>query len=115
MERSVFHVERDHTDTLAVLHEQIERKVFDEKVGVVSEGLSVQSVQDGVTCSISGGGTSVGLSTLAVLEGLTTERSLVDLSFLGSGEGNTVVLELTSYQGDQQSTCTLLPRLYSPR
>lgn len=95
MERSVFHVERDHTDTLAILHEQVERKVFDEEVGVVSEGLTVKGVQDGVTCSIGSGGTSVGLSTLAILEGLTTERSLVDLSFLGSGEGNTVVLELT--------------------
>jgi hypothetical protein len=94
MQGSVLHVQSDHTDTLAVLHEQVERKVFDEEVGVVSEGLTVQGVQDGVTGSVSGGGTSVCLSTLSILERLSTESPLVDLSFLGSRERNTVVLEL---------------------
>jgi hypothetical protein len=94
MQCSVFHVQSDDTDTLAILHEQVERKVFDEEVGVVSKRLTVQGVENGVTRSIGGGGTSVCLTTLAVLEGLTTERSLVDLSFLGSGEGYTVMFKL---------------------
>jgi hypothetical protein len=99
MQCSVFHVQSDDTDTLAILHEQVERKVFDEEVGVVSKRLTVQGVENGVTRSIGGGGTSVCLTTLAVLEGLTTERSLVDLSFLGSGEGYTVMFKLQTLDG----------------
>lgn len=101
---SVLHVERDDTDTFAILHEKVEGKVFNEEVGVVSEGLTVKGVEDGVTGSIGSGGASIGLSTLSELEGLTTESSLVDLALLGSGEWDTEVLEL-------RSTCQLLASL----
>merc|ERR1712093_21258 len=60
----------------------------------MSEGLAVEGVLDGVPGSVGSGGASVGLSTLAVLERLTTKGALVDLALLGSGEGNTEVLEL---------------------
>lgn len=33
---AVFHVERDYADTLAVLHNEVEREVLNEKVGVVA-------------------------------------------------------------------------------
>ena len=46
--------------------------------------------------SVGGGGTSVRLSSLSVLERLSSERSLVDLSFGGSREWQTVVLKLLS-------------------
>lgn len=94
VESTVFHVNSKYTDTLAVLHEKVESKVLDEEVGVMSERLTVQGVENGVTGSVSGGGTSVSLTTLAVLKGLTPESSLVDFALLGSGEGHTVVLEL---------------------
>lgn len=94
VEGTIFHVNSKHTDTFAVLHEKIESKVLDEEVGVMSERLTVQGVENGVTGSVSGGGTSVSLTTLAVLKGLTPESSLVDFALLGSGEGHTVVLEL---------------------
>lgn len=91
---TVFHVERNDTDTLAVLHDQVQREVLDEEVRVVAQRLAVESVENGVSSSVSGSGATVGLATLAVLEGLSTEGALVNLAFLGSGEGNTVVLEL---------------------
>lgn len=94
VEGTVFHVNSKHTDTFAVLHEKVESKVLDEEIGVMSERLTVQGVENGVTGSVSGGGTSVSLTTLAVLKGLTPESSLVDLTLLSSGEGHTVVLEL---------------------
>ena len=77
------------------VHDEIESKVLDEKVGVVSERLSVQGVEDGVAGSVSGGSTSVSLSALSKVERLSTESSLVDLALLGSRERDTVVLQLT--------------------
>jgi hypothetical protein len=94
VQRSVLHVEGEDADALAVLHEQVERKVLDEEVGVVAERLAVECVKHSVARSVGGGGASVRLSTLAVVERLTTKGTLVDLALLGSREGETVVLEL---------------------
>lgn len=99
MDRTVLHVERDDTDAFAILHDQVKRKVLDEEVGVVAERLTVQSVKHGVSSSVGGGGATVGLATLAVVERLTAEGTLVDLAVLGTGEGKTEVLELDDSAG----------------
>ena len=94
MEGAVFHVERNDTNTLAILHDQVQSEVFDEILRVMAKGLAVEGVKDSVASSVGSSGTTVCLSTLAELEGLTTEGTLVDLAFLGSREGDTVVLKL---------------------
>jgi hypothetical protein len=71
----------DDTLALAVLHDQIGGEVLNEVVGVVAEGLAVKSVKKSVTGSVGGGAASVGLTTLAVLLGLTTEGSLVAVAY----------------------------------
>jgi len=65
------------TLALAVLHDQISSEVLDEVVGVVAERLTVESVKKSVSSSVSSSATPVGLATLAVVLGLTTESSLV--------------------------------------
>lgn len=55
---------------------------------------TVKSVQKGVAGSVRSGGASVGLATLAELERLTTEGTLIDLAFICSREGQTEVFEL---------------------
>ena len=50
--------------------------------------------------------TTVRLSSLSKLEGLPTESSLVDLPFLGPGEGHTVVLELDDCIRGPLDTCS---------
>lgn len=47
-----------------------------------------------VSGSVGHGAASVGLPTFTVVLGLSTEGSLIDLAFLGSGEWHTVRLEL---------------------
>jgi hypothetical protein len=64
---SILHVEGNNADTFTVLHDQIQSKVFDEKVGVVAERLAVEGVQKGVTSAIRGGSTTICLSALAEL------------------------------------------------
>lgn len=45
VEGTVFHVECNDTDTFAVLHDQVEGKVFDEEVGVMSERLAIEGME----------------------------------------------------------------------
>ena len=84
-----------NSDARDVAKRRTSRKVLDEEFGVVSKGLTVEGVKHGVSGSVGGGGTSVGLSSLSVLERLSSECSLVNLSFGGSRERETVVLKLS--------------------
>lgn len=88
-----------HTDTLAVLHHQVHGEELNEKVRVVSQGLAVQRVQQGVAGSVGHGTRSVGLATFTVLLRLATKSTLVDTAFLVSGKGHTVVLQLVDGLG----------------
>jgi hypothetical protein len=67
----------EDTAALAVLHDEIEGKVLDEVVGVVSEGLAVKRVEESVSGSVGSSAASVCLAALAVLLRLATESSLV--------------------------------------
>ncbi|KAH3663545.1 hypothetical protein OGAPHI_004946 [Ogataea philodendri] len=80
--------------TFSVVHQQVHGKELDEVVGVVSERLTVQSVQKSVTGSVCNGTSSVCLTTLTELLGLTAKGSLVNLSLLRSREWKTVVFQL---------------------
>lgn len=108
---SVFLVVSNDTLADTVLHDQVSRKVLDEVVGVVSEGLAVKSVQKSVTSPVGSGTAPVCLTTLAELLTLTTKGTLVAVpmsasttsvnaqmcihfAILCSGEGASVVLEL---------------------
>lgn len=106
MQSSIFEVESDNTDTFAVLHQQVKSEVFDEEVGVVSKRLSVESVENGVTSSVGGSGTSVGLTTFTEVEGLTTESTLVDLALFSSRERDTVVFKLQSISEHRPLRCS---------
>lgn len=77
VQSAVLLVVGEDTAALTVLHDQVEGEVLDEVVGLVAEGLAVEGVKEGVAGSVSGSTASVGLATLAVLLGLTTESSLV--------------------------------------
>jgi hypothetical protein len=61
----------------AIFHKQIKREVFDEVVGIVSERLAVECVEESVSGSVSGSTASVCLSSLSKLLRLTSESTLV--------------------------------------
>ena len=67
VEGTIFHIECNDTDTLAVLHDQVEGKVFDEEVGVMAERLAVEGMEQGVTSTVGGGCTAVCLTTFTIL------------------------------------------------
>lgn len=68
MKGAILHVQSNYADALAVLHDEVERKVLDEEVGVMSERLAVQRMQQRVSSTIGSRSTTVGLATLAILQ-----------------------------------------------
>jgi hypothetical protein len=76
------------------VHYEIQGEVFDEEVGVVSEGLAIKSVEDGMPGTIGGGSATIGLTTLAVLQRLATKGSLVNLPFFRPRERDTEPFQL---------------------
>ena len=78
MECAVFHVQSNDTHTLAVLHDQVESKVLNEEIGVVTQRLAVERVQEGMPSTVSGGCATVGLASLSVFQRLSTKGALVD-------------------------------------
>lgn len=81
MQRSVFQTERDHPAAFAVLHQQIESEVLDEVVTVVAQRLAVKCMQQRVTGPVGHATASMSLATLAKLERLTAECTLIDLAW----------------------------------
>src|SRR3546814_549876 len=55
MDRTVLHAERDHTPAYAIFHDEIEREIFDEEIGVVFQALLIKRVQHGVAGAVGSG------------------------------------------------------------
>lgn len=98
VQSTVLHIQGDHTDALAVLHNEVERKVLDEEVCVVPERLAIERVQECVACSVCGSGAAIRLPALAKLERLSAEGTLVNLALLRPREGQAEMLELGAGQ-----------------
>ena len=81
---TVLHVKSDDTHALAILHNQVQSEVLNEEVGVVSQRLAVEGMKECVSCSVSGSSATICLATLAKLQRLATEGTLIDLALLGS-------------------------------
>jgi hypothetical protein len=93
MQRPILQVPGQHPSAGAVLvHQQIERNIFDEEVCSVLETLLIERVQNGMTGSV-GRCTSALRQLFSILEGLAPERALIDLAILGTREWNAVMLQ----------------------
>ena len=79
VQRAFRHVERDHAAALAVFHDEIEREVLDEEIGIVLQRLLVQRVQHGMAGAV-GRGAGALRDALAEVRGHAAERPLIDLA-----------------------------------
>ena len=95
MNRSVVHVECDHAAaTTFVIHDQVDRKIFDVEFGCVPQRLSVHRMEHGVPGAI-GGSAGPLCRALAVMRGHAAERTLIDLAVLfATRERQAPVLQL---------------------
>jgi len=101
MKSAILHVESDYANTFIILHDQVEGEILNEVGCVVPKRLTIEGVQDGMTSPVSSSSTTVGLPTLAVLEGLAAKGTLIDLAFLRPRERNTIMFKLN--QADLES------------
>lgn len=82
MKCTVLHIQSNNADTFAVLHNEVKSEIFNEKVGVMAKGLAIKSMEESMTSTIGSGSAAIGLTTLAIFEGLTTKGALIDLALL---------------------------------
>mmetsp|Transcript_45581 Transcript_45581/g.121197 ORF Transcript_45581/g.121197 Transcript_45581/m.121197 type:complete len:372 (+) Transcript_45581:1171-2286(+) len=95
VESAILHAHSHDTPARAVgIHDQIGGEVLNEEHGVEAKSLAVEGVKHRVPSTVSNSGAAVSLTTLAKLEGLTTEGTLVDLALLSTRERHAIVLEL---------------------
>src|SRR5206468_11276402 len=92
--RTVVEVERDDTAARAVLHDEVEREVFDEEVRILLQALLIERVQHRMAGAVGRGAGAQCRRALAHILGHSTERALVDLAFGGAAEGEAGMLEL---------------------
>ena len=94
VDRAVVHAHRDHAAAGTVLHDQVDREVFDEEVGSVLQALLVERVQHRVAGAVGRGARALDRRAFAHVLHVPAERALVDRAFGVAAEGNARMLEL---------------------
>ena len=92
MQCAVGHVECDHAAALAIFHDEVEREVLDEEVGLVLQRLLIQRVQHGMAGAIRRGAGSL-RDALAEVRGHAAERPLINPPVLGARKRHAVVFQ----------------------
>ncbi len=95
MDRAVLEVPRHHADAGAVLvHDQVEREILDEELGVVLQALLIERVDHGVAGAVGGGAGALRHRAFAVFRGVAAERALIDLALGRARKRHAEMLEL---------------------
>jgi len=90
---AVFQVPGHHPAACPILHDEIEREIFDKELGAVPEALLIERVQQRVAGAV-GGRTGAFRQSLPPLHGVAAERPLIDMPVLGARERHAEMLEL---------------------
>jgi len=90
MDGSVCHVIGHYPPAFLPVHYEVQREILNEEDAVVTQSATKQSVEHRVASPISNRTTSIRLTTCPEFQRLTSERSLVNLSFLSSTERHPV-------------------------
>ncbi len=91
---AVLETPRHHAAAGAVLvHDEVEREILDEELGIVLEALLIERVDDGMAGAVGRRRGALG-HRLAVLRGVAAEGTLIDASVLDARERHAPMLEL---------------------
>ena len=98
VDRAVVEAHGDHADAFLFavrpgLHDQVEREIFDEEVGVVLEALLVERVQHGVAGTVGGGAGALHRRAFAHVLHVPAEGALVDRAVVIAAEGHAGMFE----------------------
>src|SRR5258706_15666384 len=80
---AVVELERHHAATAALVHDEIDHEVFDEKLARVLERRAVEGMQHGMPGAVGSGASPLG-GAFSVMGGHAAEWPLVNLAFFGA-------------------------------
>ena len=98
-------VDRDHAAAFLPFHDQIDRKIFDVELRLVTDRLLIERVQHRVTGAVGRRAGTLG-DTLAIVSGHAAKGPLIDSPIVGARKRHTVVFEL-----DDRGRCLLAHEL----
>ena len=75
-----------------IIHQQVDREVLDEKIGVVLQALLIKRVQNGMTGAV-GGGAGALYGRFAVILHMAAEGALIDAAILGARKRHAVMFQ----------------------
>src|ERR1700683_2086989 len=93
VQSAIGHVERHHAPALTIVHDDVDREVFDEKTGLMFQGLLIQRMQHGMTGTI-GRGAGALRNSLAVMSRHAAKWPLINASILGARKRHAIMFEL---------------------
>ena len=94
VDRTVVHLHADDAAaTVVLVHDQVDGKIFDEELGLVTQRLPIKRMQDGVAGAVRRR-TGAQRLAFAVIRGHAAKRALVDLARFRAREGHAPMLEL---------------------
>lgn len=96
MTRPIFHVQRCNTHALPVTHHKIEREPLDEELHTGFQTLPIKCMQHRMPRAITCTSSAICLPTLAILQALPTQRSLIYRPLISSRKRHAVVLQLNN-------------------
>ncbi len=94
MDRAVVQIPGDDAAAIALRpHDQVDREIFDEKLGLIAQALLIERVQQRVARAVRGGTGALG-RRLAIFLHMAAEGALIDLALVRAAEGHAEMLEL---------------------
>ena len=93
MDRPVVEAHCHHADALAVLHDQVEREIFDVEVRVILQALLIERVEHGVAGAVGGGAGALHSGACTHVLHVAAEGTLIDRAVVVAREGNACVLQ----------------------
>src|SRR5689334_17534406 len=94
MDGSVFETKRHHAATGAIVHDEIEREIFDEEFRRMPERLAIKRVEHGMAGAVGGGACPLRRRAFAEIHHHAAKGALINLAFLGTRKGQSEMLEL---------------------
>src|SRR5258707_1250852 len=67
MQCAILHTQTQHARTSPINHQQVQRKILNEKIRIMLQRLSIQSMQHGMPSPVRSTSSSMRLATLAIL------------------------------------------------
>ena len=95
MDGAIVQIPRHHADADAIVHDEVEREIFDEEVHIVFHALAIQRVQNGVAGAV-GCGAGALCDAFPVMRGHAAEGALVDFAFRCARERHAEMLQLVN-------------------